>query len=352
MTLKYFTPILSVFAFGIAISVTAGGSSAMDKQFQLERYGLSPDGKLVAFEYRKVDGKSYGIGLFDRQTGKINRISPPNGFNSIGRPQFSPDGKMLAAIAGGQVAVIDLSTLQARPVTSGPTLKVQAIFQPHANKIFVEHYIIKPDVQLSLLDLDTGKETPVLASVHGFSLGTAGLTFIGPDRLMFTAVSGTAVDPAMKAAEVEFAGGETRFVPYRLRIGERPELATSLKPTFDRSIRLGGLGVTSFSASRDGARIVFVSFSGGEMPTPQGKGRQFKYDLFKLESAEPIQVTHLGSHLAYPTISYDGKTAAFGDDPKRQYRFDLSIVDLDSGRVTTTNLLAHIVSDPAFASDR
>nr|WP_320131148.1 DPP IV N-terminal domain-containing protein [uncultured Holophaga sp.] len=77
----------------------------------LTSYQLSEDGARILIP---LSGKVY---LADRQTGRV-QVLPGQGWID---PQFSPDGKHLAGVIQGQLQVVDLDSLQLRPLSPAGT---------------------------------------------------------------------------------------------------------------------------------------------------------------------------------------------------------------------------------------
>ena len=150
-------------------------------------------------------------------------------------------------------------------------------------------------------------------------------------------------------------------VPYLLRFGELPKIV--YPELVRRNVALVGSNVsgpTSFSASRGGERIVFIDRSlSEEERVKKEKSGFYHYDLFMIENGIKRQMTNLGTYMSFDAISYDGSTAGFGTyakpisefryEPARDRPFELSIVDLRTGVVTPTDLIARVNADPRFA---
>jgi hypothetical protein len=196
--------------------------STAHAQVDLEGCALSPDGSVVAFQYRPRGSRSAGIGLFERATGKTTRIPRPNGAFTFHLPKFSPDGSLLTAIAGAQVVVVDLSTLRVTQVTERPGLKEFPTFQPDTGKILYAT-AGNLDSHLRLIDPTTRTDELILRPEDGFRNGFGNLSFLENNEVLFTAIGpkNTAVKNAVQALTPK----PFVFVPYRLRFGELPEIA-------------------------------------------------------------------------------------------------------------------------------
>lgn len=64
----------------------------------------SPDGRFVVFSH--IDPKSHALGVWDRSTGRVQRIRFPG--NVVIGPSFMPDNKVAVALSHGQYPVIYL----------------------------------------------------------------------------------------------------------------------------------------------------------------------------------------------------------------------------------------------------
>lgn len=92
---------------------------------------LSPDGRYVAMEVN--DATSRGLGLYDRQSRKLEMVIPARGFEQVYTPSFSPDGKTLAFSwwrEGGyrDIWLLDLATRKLTQVTADRALDLEPRF--------------------------------------------------------------------------------------------------------------------------------------------------------------------------------------------------------------------------------
>ena len=320
----------------------------------------SPDGSLIAFEYR--DGAKYpngvnrhllGIGLLDWRTGKLTRIPNPAG-SQLYQPSFSPDGKRLVVaqgVIGGlfpkQLAVIDLSTLDSStitPVDLSP--KLYPVFQAGSDKVLYVRYNGYLVHGLLLLDSTTQIETVILDERHGFVTELERASFVGADQIVFQGRG--PVNHAQLEATQEIVSGTTARVCYQLRFGDLqasflfPELEKVHKRRLDP-------GFASLSANADGS---ILSFTAQPIDDPKNDRREYNYEIFKVEKGEVSQLTRLRSYVAYPRMSPDGSIVAFGSDPKRirdGTGLDLFVLDMRTKEITATGLRDRIVGNPEFA---
>ncbi len=92
---------------------------------------LSPDGRLVAMEVNRATAR--GLGLYDRQSRKLDMLIPARGFEQVYTPTFSPDGKTLAFSwwhEGGfrDIWLMDLASRKLTRVTADRALDLEPRF--------------------------------------------------------------------------------------------------------------------------------------------------------------------------------------------------------------------------------
>jgi hypothetical protein len=93
--------------------------------------------------------------------------------------------------------------------------------------------------------------------------------------------------------------------------------------------------VYSLSASWDGAVFAW----NGSSTSQRGLG---SYEAFERRNGQVVQLTERRTFTHSCAISGDAGTLAFTEDPARGLDFDLTIVDLRSGAVIPTGLLAKL----------
>jgi Tol biopolymer transport system component len=312
-------------------------------RFGLEALALSPEGRLVAFQWVDRDEKRGGLGLLDWHSGKLTRIPNPSA-GSLAQPSFSPDGRYLAASFNRvQLAIIDLPTLKSWPITDANKFRGAPAFHPTMAKLV---YVARPNVgwrHLKLLDFIDGNDEILIEQKLGF-LAIFNPTFIGPDEIVFTAYSPQ--HPELQSAlERTGRAPRTSAATYKLRIGNHPELAYEDIHRQQRAISPRFGDTSNIAWSRNGRRVVFI----GHSATHPNRTGRFNYEIFKLEDGQITQMTSLLSHLARLAISYDGSVAAFGSDPSRNGRWDLAIVDLSTGSLREVPLLTRLSDTPEFS---
>jgi hypothetical protein len=331
-------------------------SMEAEAEIMLKSFALSPDGRLVAFYYSSEKGGK--VGLFEWATGKLTPVPLPPDATAMRDPSFSTDGTKLTVLVPTGIAIIDLANSQATIFKVDPPVRDAPIFQAGDKAVL---YVASGGgmwKHLRLLNLETGEETIVLEADHGF-YSILYPSFIGRELVLFAGIGPQNAD---MAAAVEKTGVSkiTGSVPYRLEFGGTPEIVFPDLIARNRVLNSSdGGGPTSFAASRNGERIVFIDRSlSEEERVKKERAGYYRYDLFMIEQGATSQLTKVEAYLAHQAISYDGSTAAFGvyAKPMTEFRyeprgtrpFDLSIVDLRTRVVTPTHLLALLKSDPRF----
>jgi Tol biopolymer transport system component len=324
--------------------VACGSAQAKDgASVSLEDFAMSPDGRIVAFQFLGPKGR--GVGLYEWQTGKLTHVPNPQE-TYVGEPSFSYDGKLLALGiqkrtegAASNIAVVDLATLALTQLTHGDPsshrIRGTPVFQPGTGDILYVEHGIGVAWHLKLFDVSNGTEKIVLEPKDGFFSIFRPL-FVGPEEIYFQATS--PVNKDIKKAINDLGVSTSAItVTYRLRFGGTPnilwpELEKSRKHSFQNSISF-------LSASRDGKTIVGIS------------GAKDYYEIFKLgDDQNLMQLTNLKGSEAFASISYDGSAVAFGFDPMRGRDFDLRILLMQDNNVVSTNLLVKVNASPDFTT--
>ena len=319
-----------------------------DRKFMLSDFQMSPDGKLVAFQYQHKPQGLHRLGLINLETGALTPIPAPQG-KHLGSPSFSYDGKRLAAVIGdnsafsvSQIVVIDLATIQLTQVTEGREPRYYPVFQPGTDQILYVVGGLGIFYHLRLLNISDHTETTVLEKQDGFLVVISRPSFVTSTEIIFQAIAPS--DPELKDAVKQLTESEFAQVSYRLRFGDHPELlfphVESNRKAFFRP------GLSWLSASENGNHVVVVYLSNVE---PRTKGVGYNYEIFKLENGKLKQLTNVRSHIQAAHVSYKGSKVAFGSDPKRRREWDLFVLDMKTGKIRATNLLERLAKHPEFA---
>ena len=371
---KTFRRSLASLLCAMAIVVTLGGTV---RPASAQGYALSNDGSLLAF----IAPDARTVGLLDWRAGTLKKIEVPPGNYVSSKPTFAPDGRTLhvgflnSVATRRQFGIFDLATLQliARYDNSCPSDKAELVLQPGGKSVLTIVGSFPQFPHLCLFDLETRSARIVLPEGEGF-WGLGSLSFIADDEILFVGQGPKDPDAvanlnnALKIAPVEPM--KMPHVAYRLKFGGRPEIA--FPEILERSkilmAPLGPMGPTQLVASRNGEKVVYIDRSLSEEARieelrkhPKAYAEPFRFDLFVIERGVRRQVTRLET--PYPGIlalSHDGSTAAVAfvtdEIPKDRHVFDLpsrtrepAIVDMSTGAVTRTDLLARVRADPQFA---
>lgn len=119
----------------------------------------SPDGRFVVFTH--LDPKSHALGVWDRSTGKVQRIRFPG--NVVIGPAFMPDNKVAVALSNGKYPVIFLLNhvfQKERVLEQSDAINVSPTFDSTGTKMaFTSSRMGGP--QIFLKDLSSGSVTRV-----------------------------------------------------------------------------------------------------------------------------------------------------------------------------------------------
>lgn len=333
--------------------------SGREPALVLQDFVLSPNGRIVAFEYRDLPAgrNSLGLGFLYWETGRLVRIpNPPS--KQLSMPSFSENGRHLVAAMGGanslepsQIGVIDVDTLEVTEITPVPTtnkdfpFKEYPVCQPSTGDIL---YVLNINTygphHLQLLHRSSNTTTTILDPKYGF-YAIFRPSFVGPEEVVFQAIAPR--DPALIQPIIDLLGREhynvALTITYRLRFGETPEIFLPALTKARTSQLLPGLA--HLTASRNGETIIFEDFATLQ---PEGAHGEWNYEIFKLQNGQVTQMTDLRSYLAFAHVSYDGGTVAFGSDPTRRKIVDLLILDVSSRKITATGLLNRLQTASEF----
>jgi Tol biopolymer transport system component len=282
-------------------------------EFTLQDLAISPDGRVVAFQFSPAKGPD-GLGLYEWQTGRLKRIPNPLG-KRLGAPSFAYDGERLAVVSQNltegvvsDIAVVDLAALSVTQIThanhSGTRGKTNPVFQPGTDNILYVERGIGVFNHLKLVNIYSGTERTVLDESHGFINSIFRASFVGLEEIYFTAIA--PANPRLQK-EVDDLGAEntSATIAYRLNFGGEPEI---LSPQSEIRLRdkFYHAGLSSLSSSKDGRTTIFISKTNRESTS------KFFYDVFKFDSSgSEDRLTHLNGYLTHARISYNGSIVAF-----------------------------------------
>lgn len=122
----------------------------------------SPDGRFIVFSH--IDSKSHALGVWDRNSGKVQRIRFPG--NVVIGPSFMPDNKIAVALSKGRYPVIYLLNhvfKKERVLEEGNSINVSPTFDKTGTKMaFTSSRAGGP--QIFMKDLSSGATTRVSQS--------------------------------------------------------------------------------------------------------------------------------------------------------------------------------------------
>lgn len=209
---------------------------------------VSPNGRLIAFDFARVSQNGgniwSGIGLFERDSGRLHRIPNPPG-RRLALESFSPTGTHLVCKSGVTgintmrgVALVELATGRARevygPASPVPGLPIwyvsDAAVQPGSNQVLIARSAgYGQPHDLLLLDPDRGSLRTMLPAAES-SRYFEDIRFLSPQEILFQVEAGLR---GQLAEEVRALGLESRGpITCRLRLGETPRV---LMPDLQRA---------------------------------------------------------------------------------------------------------------------
>lgn len=304
--------------------------SCQSEGYQLGFLAVSPNGRIVAFEFRHPT-KGGGLGLLDWRTGRSMRLPQP-----VAQPSFSYDGKSLVGIIERGIAVVDFATMERAEVINTVQVNNESphfpVFQPGTGKIL---YVAgkNADRYFKLLDPADHSEKVILGPEDGYYT-IFRPSFVGPDEIIFEALS-----PRNKelGQVVKALAGPGVAVAYRLRFGGRPEILG--RDLQDKTLHPDFHELASLAATPDGKTLVYIGLSATH---PYTDRRQYNLEIFRLEDGQPRQMTDLRNFSSFLGLSADGSVVAFGSDPTRSKCVDLAVLDMRAGKVVKTGLLERL----------
>lgn len=308
----------------------------------IENFAISPDGRMVAFQYKDGESGFHGLGLFEWETGKLSPIPRALGTH-LGNASFSPDGKRLLAMTStagsGQIVSIDLATSRMTELAQARRGWQAPVFQPGTDNVLV--VVGGPGIyyHLKLLNLKDGTETTILEEKVGFKVSLFTPSFVGANEIIFQAIA--PADPQLRQAVLDLVPNDTETIAYRLEFGGRPEII--LADVTANKVSPNERGASSVSASNDGKTLAFIAHSRSE---PYNEAGAYNYEVFTLKDGMLKQMTDLRSYMSLAKVSYDGSTIVFSSVPNRHVRsnprfggLNPLLLDLRTGKVTPTHLL-------------
>ncbi|MDE5832092.1 MAG: translocation protein TolB [Desulfovibrio sp.] len=213
----------------------------------------SPDGRFVVFSH--IDPKSHALGVWDRASGKVQRIRFPG--NVVIGPSFMPDNKVAVALSKGRYPVIYLlnHTFQKeRILEEHNSINVSPTFDKTGSKMaFTSSRLGGP--QIFLKDLGSGSTSRV--SMNGSYNTEANLS---PDGTLVVYSRMTSYGNRIFVQDL--VTGEERQVSFGPGSDEQPSFCADSY-------------FIAFSSSRGGGRSIYLTtrHGGDAKKVPTGDGQ-------------------------------------------------------------------------------
>jgi hypothetical protein len=217
-------------AVGVALATPAcmfgyGGKIAPPPIAGLGDIALSPDGRIVAVQFREPKTGESRLVLYDWGSGRVTRVPYPID-TRLASPCFSPDGRFLAAVRGGRngdVAFIDLKTYEIKSLAlENKTSNYERYclrFSPNGRQVVYAEDRIAATTGIVLRDIAGATSRELLDPALGF-LNVSDLCFAAPDEIIFQARIPRA---AGLVQHLRTLGYElTDQIQYSLKFGEIP----------------------------------------------------------------------------------------------------------------------------------
>ena len=333
----------SFYLFGMAcvmlfaLSIVGCFTTTNEKRggVSIERYDLSPDGKLILLEFtnpNKPRTQSLQTALYDWQSDKLRILDYPAREEKEGWMRFTsftPDGKGLLTLSfidskktddwfESHLYRIDLEQdtithLAQLPILAIPRKTEKAMqlhyawrypaLQPGTNKIlFVAEAPLSIGDHLVEYDLDSQKSRVILdPKTNGFKwILTA--RFIGKDEIMFDGL--VPFNDELKQKIKSYGVRRYDFAFYHLKFGNSPELVfPRSKEDTSSNRKIKAKDVTS-----DGKTISLVGLSETQPYAPQG---WYNHEVYTLTNNVLTQRTNVKQHILRSRMSRNGSYVVF-----------------------------------------
>ena len=318
----------SCFLFICAACSSGGGGGGYEgDRYTIEGLALSPDGHLVAAQFTDHEAHRAGFGFYDWKNRDFTPVPPPPGGRAYIDPSFSPDGKSVVAVSDNQLYLIDVATLKAEKITDNAQgFKEAPVFAPDGSGVL---YVGSNPARLEFVKFPERTEIEVLEAKDSFST-ISPPAFGGNDRVIFQGTNPRNPELARQLEQFPDPRPQTDIHTYGLKFGATPELILKNLWIDGKNKTKWFSGQHDLRASKDGLRIILID-TVKDSP-----------ELFLIENNSLRQVTHMRAAMRLPAISFDGSTAAFAADPSHSASYNLYVLDLASGKVSSTGLLSHI----------
>jgi Tol biopolymer transport system component len=325
----------------------------------------SPDGKFIAFSSDRAGAAtaSYDIWTLEIATGTLRRITSAEGEDRM--PTWSPDGREIAfsSTRGGATTIhaVTLADLKERVVKQGSAKFDAPSWGPDGKLAYVAS-----DAQGSRLEIDgaavTGSENVFPFRVSWQRNG--GYYYVSDGRIRRRGNGKSATVPFTATLEVT-----------------RPRYARA-KRDWDSTAPRRALGILKPTLSPDAKSIAFIALGDlyvvpatGGKPTnltkdhamdadpswsPDGKWIAYSSDkggglpqiwLRNVRTGQARQLTDIGTQPLGAAFSPDGKRIAYIDVDGRWGVAGLSVVDVDTGKITRLQGSLPQPGEPSWSAD-
>ena len=324
---KFFRFAAGLLGLALAACSSGRGGDYEGERYTIEGVALSPDGHLAAVQFTDHEARRAGFGLYDWKNRDFTPIPAPPGSRAYIDPSFSPDGKTLVAVSDNQLYLIDLATLKAEKLTDNSQgFKEAPVFAPDGSGVL---YVGSNPARLEFVKFPERTEIEVLEAKDSFST-ISPPAFGGNDRVIFQGTNPRNPELARQLEQFPDPRPQTDIHTYGLKFGATPELILKNLWIEGKGKNRWFSGQHDLRASKDGLKIILIDTVDNSP------------ELFLIENNSLRQITHLHAAMRLPAISFDGSTVAFAADPGHHASYNLHILDVATGKESSTGLLSHL----------
>ncbi len=218
----------------------------------------STDGRFVVFTH--IDGKSHGLGVWDKNSGGVQRIRFPG--NIVIGPAFTPSNQVAVSLSNGpnpDIFLLNHSFQRQSALEENNSINVSPSFDRSGTKMaFTSNRLGGP--QIFLKDLNSGSVRRV--SVNGTYNSEASLS---PDGTMVAYSRMT--DFGHRIFVQDLSSGQEKQITFGPGSDEHPAFCGDSYSIAFASTRGGGRGI--YLTTRNGASPKRISTGGGDSSFPR-----------------------------------------------------------------------------------